>query len=512
MDYKIKHHGAVSGVTGSCHELCLDDKNSILIDCGLFQGAEASPDGSVQDHLAIDFSIHNIRALVVSHVHIDHVGRIPYLLAAGFKGPIFCSRPSALLLPEVLQDAVRIGFTKNRQLVEKFIEHIKTMIIPLDYGESYTVSLSNTKNRLKIKLKQAGHILGSAYVECEISIPSTILTKTRAENTLVEEALANEKLAEKALVEERLAENPAARKIVPAKKNKVVFSGDLGAPYAPLLAAPKAPYGCDVLVIESTYGNKIHASRKDRSLQLKKIIERSFKDRGVVLIPAFSIGRTQELLYELENIIHRFKQHCVARQIPWQDIEIIVDSPLANEFTEKYKLLADYWDGEASERLKQGRHPLDFSQLITINDHQEHLQTVAYLKKTARPAVVISASGMCTSGRIVNYLTALIENPRTDILFTGYQAQGTPGRIIQKYGQGGYVLFEGKKYSIMANVHTISGYSAHADQKNLFNFVKRMRRKPKQIRLVHGDYEAKQALQRLFSENYPEIEVVIPNN
>lgn len=471
MDYKIKHHGAVSGVTGSCHELCLDEKNSILIDCGLFQGAETSPGGSVQDHLAIDFSIQNIQALVVSHVHIDHVGRIPYLLAAGFKGPIFCSRPSALLLPEVLEDAVRIGFTKNRQLVEKFVEHIKTMIIPLDYGESHTVSLSNTETRLKIKLRRAGHILGSAYVECEIFL--------------------------------------AAK---PANKNKVVFSGDLGAPYAPLLSAPKAPYGSDVLVIESTYGDKIHASRKSRSMQLKKIIEQAFEDRGVVLIPAFSIGRTQELLYELENIIHHYKQHCVARQIPWQDIEIIVDSPLANEFTEKYKLLADYWDDEASERLKQGRHPLDFSQLITINDHQEHLQTVEYLKKTARPAVVISASGMCTSGRIVNYLTALIEDPRTDILFTGYQAQGTPGRIIQKYAQGGYVLFDGKKYSIAARVHTISGYSAHADQKNLFNFVKRMRSKPKQIRLVHGDPEAKQALQHLFNENYPEIEVVIPAN
>jgi metallo-beta-lactamase family protein len=512
MDYNIKHHGAVNGVTGSCHELCIDEKNSILIDCGLFQGAETSPDGSSQDHLSIDFSIHNIQALVVSHVHIDHVGRIPYLLAAGFKGPIFCTRPSALLLPEVLQDAVKIGFTKNRRLVVKFIDHIKTMIIPLDYDKSHSVSLSNTEFLLNIQLKPAGHILGSAYVECEIIIPSTIINQRRINQRRINQGRISETMASEKTVSETVADKKTGTNQTGAKKKKVVFSGDLGAPYAPLLPAPKSPYGCDVLVIESTYGDKIHASRKNRSMQLKKIIERAFEDRGVVLIPAFSIGRTQELLYELENIIHIHKQHCVARQIPWDDIEIIVDSPLANEFTKKYKLLSKYWDAEASDRLKRGRHPLDFSQLITINHHQEHLQTVEYLKKTARPAVVISASGMCTSGRIVNYLTALIGDSRTDILFTGYQAHGTSGRIIQKYGQGGYVMLEGKKYSIAANVHTISGYSAHADQQNLFNFVKRMRSKPNQIRLVHGDNEAKQALQRIFRENYPEIEVIIPNN
>lgn len=166
---KISHHGAINGVTGSCHELHIDKKNSILIDCGLFQGAETSPNGSKQDHLAIDFPIQTIQALIVTHVHIDHVGRIPYLLAAGFKGPIYCSKPSALLLPEVLKDAVKIGFTRNKRLIKQFIKHIKSLLVPLDYGQEQAITLHQTKQQLAIKLKPAGHILGSAYIECEIN-------------------------------------------------------------------------------------------------------------------------------------------------------------------------------------------------------------------------------------------------------------------------------------------------------------------------------------------------------
>lgn len=482
---EISHHGAVNGVTGSCHELHIDNNNSILIDCGLFQGAETSPGGSHQEQMAIDFPLKGVQALVVTHVHIDHVGRIPYLLAAGFNGPIYCSQASAILLPDVLEDAVKIGFTKNRHLISKFIKHIKAMIVPVDYGQKTSIELKKTEKKLAIKLKPAGHILGSAYVECEI------------------------------------LQNTTASKTIAKRRQKIVFSGDLGAPYAPLLPAPKSPYSCDQLVIESTYGDKNHGDRLHRQKYLKQIIERAVQNRGVVLIPAFSIGRTQELLYELENIIHQqsLQSNKKNKENVWEEIEVIVDSPLASQFTEKYRQLSDFWDAEARKKLRAGRHPLDFSQLVTINEHSTHLETVKYLKKTARPAIVISASGMCTSGRIVNYLKALLGDERTDILFTGYQAQGTPGRDIQKYGQGGYVFFgafdslgkaQGKKYPIKANVHTLSGYSAHADQTNLLNFVKRMRHKPEQIRLIHGDDGARQALQRKFKEAYPEIDVMMP--
>lgn len=494
MDFAtISHHGAVDGVTGSCHELHIDSNNSILIDCGLFQGAETSPGGADHEQMAIDFSLKTVQALIVTHVHIDHVGRIPYLLAAGFDGPIYCSQPTAILLPEVLEDAVKIGFTKNEQLISKFIRHIKSMLVPLDYAQKTAIVLHKSQYNLSVKLKPAGHILGSAYVECDIQ-QQNVYSNTHSNST------ANSR----------------------ANTQKIVFSGDLGAPYAPLLPAPKSPYGCDQLIIESTYGDKNHADRKHRQKHLKDIIERVVHNRGVVLIPAFSIGRTQELLYELENIIFQQSSghhHSRNKTNIWADIEIIVDSPLASEFTEKYRQLSDFWDAEARQRLNQGRHPLDFSQLLTINDHKTHLQTVQYLQKTARPTIVIAASGMCSGGRIVNYLSALISDERTDILFTGYQAQGTPGRDIQKYGQGGYVSFAAsdssgqsirKKYLINAGVHTISGYSAHADQTNLLNFVKRMKNKPGQIRIIHGDDKAKQSLQKKFKLAYPDIDVMIP--
>jgi metallo-beta-lactamase family protein len=304
------------------------------------------------------------------------------------------------------------------------------------------------------------------------------------------------------------------------KSKKIVFSGDLGAPYAPLLSAPKAPYSCDTLVIESTYGDKSHEGRKARRLKLQKVIQRAVSDKGVVLIPAFSIGRTQELLYELEDIIHKNCDADLVDHFKWSDIEIVVDSPLANKFTEVYRKLEPYWDKEAKRRKRSGRHPLSFEQLTTIDDHQSHLNTVEYLKDSNRPTIVLAASGMCAGGRIVNYLEALIEDKRTDILFVGYQARGTAGEIIQKFANkkdkisgeaAGYVLLNEKKYMIRAQVNSLSGYSAHAGQKDLLNFVKRMRIKPKEIRIVHGDEEAKSALKLCYAAILDNTSVIIPH-
>ncbi len=449
---KIIHHGAVSGVTGSCHQLFIDDVHSILIDCGMFQGAEASH--LEQGSLAIDFPLNPVDALVVTHCHIDHVGRIPYLLAAGFDKPIYATEATAQLLPLVIEDAIKVGISRDKNLIDKVLDRLRMLLKPFPYDQWFTLGEGLVA---KCRFRMAGHILGSAYVEFELG------------------------------------------------RERVVFSGDLGAPYSPLLSAPKAPYKADCLVIESTYGDKNHEGRKARRAELKRVLAHCLSDAGTVLIPAFSIGRTQELLYEIEEIIHRSGGD-------WTGLDVIVDSPLAAEFTEHYRSLRKLWDKEARRKVQNGRHPLAFEQLITIDSHGDHQRLVNHLEQTGRPAVVIAASGMCAGGRIVNYLKALLGDKKTDVLFVGYQAQGTPGRDIQTYGpRGGYVYLDGERVDIHAGVHTISGYSAHADQKDLVNFVKRMRYKPSEIRIIHGDDEAKQALRIKLNEIVPNAKVWIPH-
>jgi metallo-beta-lactamase family protein len=463
---EILHHGAVGGVTGSCHELRVGDTDAILIDCGLFQGAETSGKGAHAASLAIDFPLDRVRALVVTHVHIDHVGRIPYLLAAGFSGTIHCTPPSARLLPLVIEDALKIGVTRNRALIERVMARLHQMIRPLPFGEWREIDVTGGVP-LAIRFGRAGHILGSAWVECRCG------DDDRAE--------------------------------------RVIFSGDLGNRETPLLRPPDQPEGCDVLVLESTYGDRNHAGRGERQQALEAVLAHAFANRGTVLIPAFSIGRTQELLYELEDILHRNRGAEASPGLAWDDIEIVLDSPLAASFTSLYRELRPYWDDEARQRVAAGRHPLDFDRLTTIDSHEDHIRLVDYLDRSERPVVVLAASGMCAGGRIVNYLKAMLGNPRHDILFVGYQAQGTPGRDIQRYGpRGGYVDLEGERLEIRAGVHTIAGYSAHADQEGLLAFVRDMATRPRAIRLVHGEPKASEALAERLREWVPGTEVAQP--
>jgi metallo-beta-lactamase family protein len=461
----IQHHGAVTGVTGSCHQLHADAANSYLIDCGLFQGSETNNKGSAdQNSLAIDFSLGTVRALIATHVHIDHVGRIPYLLAAGFKGPILCSEPSARLLPIVLEDAFKLGVSRDQKKVERYIKLVEQRLIALPYNIWF--ALHESKDMVcRVRLQRAGHILGSAYVEFDISYP-----KVRT-------------------------------------KKRVVFSGDLGAPHAPLLYAPSPPDSADILVIESTYGDRNHDDRHTRRQRLERVIEQALEDNGSILIPAFSIGRTQELLYELESIIHDKRLGALSTEassdaqssgetgVDWPRLPIILDSPLANRFTAAYRELKPFWNQEAIKRVQSGRRPLGFERLLTVDSHAEHVRMVGYLARSARPAIVIAGNGMCSSGRIVNYLKAMLGDQRHNILFVGYQAAGTPGQAIQRFGpKGGYVDLDGERLAIRAGVTTIGGYSAHADQEGLVKFVTSMRRWPSHIRIVHGESKAKQAL------------------
>ena len=186
-------------------------------------------------------------------------------------------------------------------------------------------------------------------------------------------------------------------------------------------------------------------------------------------------------MYEFEQLTHDHAEK-------WGDIEVIVDSPLASRFTAVYKELKPYWDEEAQEVIQKNRYPLTFKQLSTIESHKDHQKTVKYLAKSARPTIVIAASGMCNGGRIMSYLKALIEDKRTDILFTGYQARNSIGRKIQNYGpSNGYVKIDGQSYTINAQIHRIGGYSAHADQQDLIDFASGMDESPDEIRVVHGD-------------------------
>lgn len=508
MSYpQIEHHGAKDGVTGSCHQLHMYAASSLLIDCGLFQGNDASiPDEPGADRLAIEFPLDTIKALVATHVHIDHVGRIPYLLAAGFDGPILCSEPSAKLLPIVLEDAFKLGFSRDQVQIEKYIRLVEQRIIALPYQQWFT--LADTDELLaRIRLQRAGHILGSAYVEIDLAYPQT------------------------------------------GQSKRVVFSGDLGAPHAPFLMPPESPERADILVLESTYGDRLHEDRANRRKRLEAVIEQALEDQGTVLIPAFSIGRTQELLYELEEIIQS-KQKAIADQSStrsgervneetagarpdsdqfprplgeragvtgkaasnnskpntepnWPELPIILDSPLASRFTQAYRSLKPFWNQEARERIQSGRRPLAFEQLITIDNHGDHQRTVNHLAQTARPAIVIAGGGMCSGGRIVNYLKAMLGDKRHNVLFVGYQASGTPGSAIQTYGpKGGYVDLDGERFDIHAGISSIGGYSAHADQKGLVEFVTGMQDWPSDIRIVHGEEGAKRVLASALRQQY----------
>lgn len=466
------HHGAVDGVTGSCHEYRLADDFAILIDCGLFQGAEISGTGSAATP-QIDFVIDHIKALIVTHVHIDHVGRIPYLLAAGFTGPIYCTEASATLLPLVLEDALKVGVTRDQALIKSFLAKIERQLVPCKYKRWLNIDVAGeivgaSDIKLQVKFQPAGHILGSAYVEFRHK------------------------------VKDSLANTDNANKL---KWYKTVFSGDLGAPHAPLLPAPKPPFSANTVVIESTYGDRVHEGRRERLQRLQKVLLHALQDNGTVLFPAFSIGRTQELLYELEAIIHGLRDKKIHKGLRWDQLQVIVDSPLAAKFTESYRQLKHCWDAEAKQRLRQGRHPLSFQQLHTIDSHSQHLSLVQYLASTKQPAIVIAASGMCQGGRVMNYLSALLGDKAHQVVFVGYQARGTLGAAIQHYGpKGGYVEIDQRRIDIKAEVITLSGYSAHADKKGLINFILRMQHKPEQVRIVHGDDAAKRSLQQAYSE------------
>ncbi|EKO3656585.1 MBL fold metallo-hydrolase RNA specificity domain-containing protein [Vibrio metschnikovii] len=425
---QILHHGGKNTVTGSCHELRADGV-AVLIDCGLFQGKDATD-------VALDFPVEHIDALIVTHAHIDHIGRIPWLLAAGFTGPIYCTPASAELIPLMLEDGLKLQLGLNRQQIQQVLAIIKQRLRPFCYGEWVTISgYGQAQASLQLRFQPAGHILGSAYVELRL-----------------------------------------------ANGEVVVFSGDLGASNTPLLPDPQSPLRADYLIIETTYGNRNHDDVAGRAEKLREIIQRSLENGGTILIPAFSVGRTQELLFDIERLIFERKIDA--------DLPIILDSPMAQQVTQSYRRFKALWGEEAKQRLEMHRHPLAFDQCIQITDYRTHQALVNRLASTGASAIVVAASGMCQGGRIVEYLKALLGDERTDVIFAGFQAEGTLGRAIAEGEKS--ICIDGEEIDVKASIHVMSGYSAHADQSELLAFIKGIDQPPKGIHLIHGERSAKQ--------------------
>lgn len=346
----------------------------------------------------------------------------------------------------MLEDALGIHIPDNQALVQKALTRITSQIIAVPYGQWQQHS---ALGEVQLRFQPAGHIMGSAYVELDCA------------------------------------------------GHRTVFSGDLGAPGAIFVEPPRAPERADVVVLESTYGDRNHEHRATRKQMLADTIAKSLEDGGTILIPAFSLGRTQEILAIVEEL-----------EIE-ADLPIILDSPLAARLTTAYRNLVEHWREPMQERRASGRMPLGFDQLITVQSHREHLRLVERLKQTGQPAIVLAASGMCQGGRIVNYLQALLDQPVTDLVFLGYQANGTLGRRIQTAKQGSWLKVAGEKVQLNAKVHRLSGFSAHADQQGLLAFCCDMDEPPGEIRLVHGDEGAKETLQQVIKAQLPETRVII---
>ncbi|AYN13577.1 MULTISPECIES: MBL fold metallo-hydrolase RNA specificity domain-containing protein [Pseudomonas] len=471
MQYpSLSHHGGIKSVTGSCHQLHLDPETSVLVDCGLEQGREFDMGAAFA---TLNFDVGGIQALLVTHAHLDHVGRIPALLAAGFRGPILCSEPTAALLPLVLEDAYKVGVKAGPIEVERYMALLHRLITPLPFERWHQLVETHALS-CSIRLQRAGHLLGSAYIECDVSYPANGIS------------------------------------------TRIVFSGDLGAPGNSLLQDVRPPERADVLVLESTYGDRLHPECKGRQAQLESVIDHALLDGGTVLIPAFSLGRTQELLCELEDILHR-RQLLKARRagedaeqlqtMDWSELPVILDSPLAKRITRAYLTLHEYWGAEARQRLSEGRAPLGFGQLICVDSHTDHQRVVNYLKSTRRPAIVIAGNGMCSGGRIVNYLKAMLGDPRHEVVFVGYQAKGTPGAVIQaSEGAEGFVQIDldGEMHEIRAKITSLNGYSSHADQQGLLQFAAGELTVSREIILVHGERRAKAALADRLRKRYGE--------
>lgn len=439
---RLSFHGAVGGVTGSCYLLECGGRRALL-ECGLVQGGG---DARQANRAPFPVPAESLDAVVLSHAHIDHSGRIPMLVAAGYEGPVYTHRATVDLCDIMLRDAAYLqekdSETENRKRARRGLRPLEPLYTmrdaeralrqfrPLDY-DARTEILPG----IELRLRDAGHILGSAIVELW------------------------------------LGEQGRTRKIV--------FSGDLGLRGTPILRDPAVVEEADAVLLESTYGDRLHRSRDASIAELGEVFAAAHAEGGNILIPAFAVGRTQELLYQ-------FARHYDDWGLDhWR---ICLDSPMAIQATEVYAKYEELYDRETVQlRREAGRRLAAKLEMIRTPQQSQALN------RARSGLVIIAASGMCEGGRVRHHLKNLLWRPRTHVVIVGFQARGTTGRKL--VDGAAYVSLWGEPVRVKATVHTLGGFSAHADQQGLVDWYRAIRGTPP-VWLVHGEDDARAALGR----------------
>ena len=441
MPVYLKFLGGVRTVTGSNH-LVLTENSEIMLDAGLFQGHR---DESYKINTTFSFNPHTIDALIISHAHIDHCGNLPSLIKKGIRCKIYATGATKALCKLMLEDSgkiqeedVRYVNKINKRLGLAPRKPLYTMneaskaakkIRPLSYGQRFCI----TKD-VFVTLYDAGHILGSAVILLEIK-----------------EA---------------------------GKTIRLGYAVDLGRKGLPMLNDPTKFKGLDYLILESTYGGRFHAPIAEAKEKLKETINRTIERKGKIIIPAFSLERTQEVIYFLNELLKE-------KAIP--SIPIFVDSPLAKNITEAFTSFTEYMDQETNQAINRGESPFEFLNLRFIRDQKESKT----LNNDKRPMIVIAGSGMCESGRVLHHLINNVEDSRNTILVVGYMARDTLGKRIVDRER--FVRIFGVEHELNAEVVVINAFSGHADKNELIDFVSSCL-PLKRIFLVHGDVEQSHAL------------------